>query len=356
MPGSAGLGVGLGQMSFGTGTIVFSGVFHGLMTHFGRGAIVISSLLLSIPTFALSFFVSYPETIGAILSKQKEDTEKEASPLVKEAGVKLPPRILLREPSFLLYILIVFTAQAGFAFMPLFFKLGTSFGRSLELVVMLFQVASLLSTAARLGAGILVDKFSFGADGKFSSGSKNLLQVLFALQSALFVVLIALSNRGHFQASVWMVIAILVTYSAANCSCTLLARDIFSSENSATVFGVGAGLMMGVGEAASTGLGTWLVNRYGSSQGRSGFTLLYAALLVWSLVGFLCAVRIDQCEIAFRKLNTMTSAECEYGATHTMPRVVHLSGNVDPIPILPRCDSHNSSGAGDADFRIVISA
>lgn len=196
MPNNAGLAVGLGQPAFAMGSILFSGCFNSLVHSLRTAnAVRLSGLLLDVPVLFASFLVSWPGT--QICEEECGDQEigytEQASDSTKEEvrGENIQLAVLLRSSCFWLYMLGVFCSQTGFATVPFFFDMGTSFGSRLENVILLFQIVNTAGTLSRLCGGILADSLPIPI-GK--NGTKTLMVILPALQTLAFLSLGIVTN------------------------------------------------------------------------------------------------------------------------------------------------------------------
>jgi len=300
MPNNAGLAVGLGQAAFGLGTTVFSGLFSALTNWYGTyNAVWLSGFILGIPVILATFLVSWPECqmcdeefsaqeMGyTSLSSHPDDCEI--------LGEKLPLAVLSSSSSFFLYIVIVFCSQTGFAMVPFFFDMGTSFGSELDNVILLFQIANIVGTLARLLGGILADFLSIPTG---NNGAKTLMSVLLGLQALAFLSLgIATNFKNSFWVFILASIVLFVTFSGGACISAVLPRQLFGSENAATVYGCGGGIAMGCGESSASFLVANLISRGAKSPIKFRTSFFILALI--SFVGFVSAKCVRKSKEAF---------------------------------------------------------
>lgn len=171
--------------------------------------------------------------------------------------------------------------------------MGNAFGKPSNLIVLCFQVASVLSTIFRLVVGILMDRMKIGT-GIFSKASKNVMALVLIIQTMLFFALPGISSGHHFGAFLIASTGIMVMFAAgAVCACGL-ARDMFGEENSTLVFGVGATIALSFGEFVAGSLITTLRGwRYGLKDIRE-FNMFYMVAGVVNAVGVIVFVALGE--------------------------------------------------------------
>jgi len=175
-------------------------------------------------------------------------------------GTALPWSQLVTLHQFWLYMYICFVAQLGFgACLPWFFSttgvfFDTPAAAAAAGLPLKFAIMNGVGIAARLAAGIAVDVLVVPGSQWLWSGAKNSLVLLMAAQTAVFLAMAAMgggSAGGGFGAFFGALILLYCTFSAAAGNLAVLSREVFAPANGGAVFGVAAGLMMGIGEAAS---------------------------------------------------------------------------------------------------------
>lgn len=226
-------------MCFGLGCAFFSSFFEYLLRNFRCStAFLITAAALAAPSASCIGLLKWPSGPGPLQENVSENTLKDEHHLVIP-WTKLP--FLL---PFWYYVASIFAGQVGYAFIPYFFKIGRSFGKSTDVLVNSFQVAILLSTISRPFVGMLSDSLKWG-HGFFGMGSKNVLIILLILQLTAFVCLVSFST---FLGFVVCSCIVLVVFSGVAVESSILARDMFTPVNSSLVFGFGASIAMGFGE------------------------------------------------------------------------------------------------------------
>jgi len=175
-------------------------------------------------------------------------------------GTALPWSQLVTLHQFWLYMYICFVAQLGFgACLPWFFSttgvfFDTPAAAAAAGLPLKFAIMNGVGIASRFAAGITVDVLVVPGSRWLWSGAKNSLVLLMAAQTAVFLAMAAMggaSAGGGFGAFFGALILLYCTFSAAAGNLAVLSREVFAPANGGAVFGVAAGLMMGIGEAAS---------------------------------------------------------------------------------------------------------
>lgn len=341
MPERPGLAVGCGQMAFGMGAIVFSSVFNALLKAVGCvNALYVTAALWSIPALLSTLCIEWPppDSGGGGGGGGASDSSGDELSL---KPVKISWKVLPFLPSVWLYMGVAFTIQAEFGLVPYFFKIGHSFNKPMHTLVDAFQIANLLGTAGRLFAGILADSLGCGW-GHLFSGAKNLMVILMALQTILFFSLSPLSAAGNFDGFMVVVLLLFIVSGAGACDAAVLARDLFSPANSSIMFGVGAGLTMGIGEAVSAGLLSFVDGMHSSADTiPSSYNVYYFIGGWWSFGGLLCILFVERCEEAFEipGPNGMTTVLVDSGLVHPP---VSAKGSSPPLKI-PGTDNANET-------------
>lgn len=157
---------------------------------------------------------------------------------------------LFYTPKFWVYSFIVFSSQVSYPFFSGYFSIGDSFGVSTESLASSFQKTFLVSTLLRPVGGYLMDLCSWGS-GRFSVGSRNVLFLSLLTEALLLLEMVSASYLEDFSRMQMALAGMFLMYPLV-CSCApVLARDIFGSENSATVFGVGGSCALGAGAFSS---------------------------------------------------------------------------------------------------------
>lgn len=282
-------------MLFGLGSIAFSSTADRLLSIFPVTTVLpISALLLSLPVALVVPFVRWPKHAETSPSPSAEQaTEPEPDALLSP---NLTPRQLPRLPTFWFFVIAVFTLQAGFAFVPFFFRIGRTYGHSRADLVGYFDVAMLVSTLLRPVAGVLADRFRFG-DGPFGMASKNLMTMLLVLQLLLFSVLVPLSSSANFIGYFLAAAALISIFAASACGIAILGRDVFGKRNSSLVYGMGGATAMGFGEFAAGQLIATvdLADEFGTTPDK--YLPYYVIGIVMSSVGLLCCLRIRKYDL-----------------------------------------------------------
>lgn len=308
VPRRRGLAVGCGQASFGLGTIVFSTVFSVLVHQLGAAtAIWCAGMLLGIPALLATMFLSWPKSspIPGDVECRSNEIRMDSS----MAGRKVELKALLRDPPFWQYLALVFCSQTGFAMVPFFFEMGDSYGGKPSTVVLFFQICNAIGTAARLGSGMLSDMLSSGS----TSGARKLMIILLALQTMAFGAL-ALTHESRFTVFAICSILLFVAFAGGACACAVLARDLYGTTNSGTVYAFGAGLAIGFGESIAAQVVTITLNNASIGMGAAKFSSAFWVLTACSLFGFGCAVGVRRSKLAFPRM----ACDVRYGNEHTV--------------------------------------
>lgn len=232
-------------------------------------------------------------------------------------GTALPWSSLVTLHQFWLYMYICLVGQLGFgACLPWFFSTTGVFFDSPAAAAtaglpLKFAVMNGMGIAARLAGGIAVDILVVPGSRWLWSGAKNSLVLLMVVQTGSFLFMAALGGSagpGGFGAFFAALVTLYVAFSATAGNLAVLSREVFSPANGSAVFGVAAGLMMGVGEAVSAG-GIAVLNFEGRRQAatavagltadgvpRSAYNAYYlvaAAASAGALVATLCTHRVE---------------------------------------------------------------
>lgn len=292
-PDHPGLAVGLGQMSFGLGSIIYNSVFTRLLTHTTVSTTLISSAaVLAVPTAIAAFFLEWPSKhvlhpFEEFINNSYDASDSEVS------SVSIPLKKLVLLLPFWFYVLAVLGAQAGFAFIPFFFKISHTFKAPLENIIASFDILFLISTIFRPFAGILADSLKLGT-GQLSIGSKNMMFLLLFMQMVMFMLLVPISAFENYLGFVFASGIILTIFAAGACGASILARDLFGKHNSSLVYGVGGSIAIGVGEFVSGELMNVidLSDKVGTSPNK--FNAFYTVCAVWSALGLLSCLMIQK--------------------------------------------------------------
>lgn len=232
-------------------------------------------------------------------------------------GTALPWSSLVTLHQFWLYMYICLVGQLGFgACLPWFFSTTGVFFDSPEAAAVAglplkFAVMNGVGIAARLAGGIAVDILVVPGSRWLWSGAKNSLVLLMVVQTVSFLAMAVLGGSagpGGFGAFFAALVTLYVAFSATAGNLAVLSREVFSPANGSAVFGVAAGLMMGVGEAISAG-GIAVLNFEGRRQAatavagltadgvpRSAYNAYYlvaAAASAGALGATLCTHRVE---------------------------------------------------------------
>lgn len=305
-PHRPGLAVGLGQMGFGLGSIIYTILFNALLDAFPvTTALYISAVFLTLPVALSVPFLKWPE------SSQKSHSHRGNDANVIGEGQVIPWLSLLSVPLFWYYIGTVCALQAPFALIPFFFKVGLSFGANMKVLVACFDVVFLGSTLLRPVAGVLADSLKVGR-GCFAMGSKNLMGLLLIVQITFFMILLAVTYIESFAGYVIASGILITVFGGGACGASILARDMFGAQNSSLVFGMGAAIGMGIGEFVSNSLFSFfdLSHRYGDTASR--YSPFHVVCVIWSLLGLICCVHIQR-HPAYFSLNGNCSLDIDEG-------------------------------------------
>lgn len=290
--------VGCALLAYGLGTIVQSWVFNKLIATLGIvSALNTTAIGLTAAGLLPTLFLSWPPSTapdGRALA-----TPAEAIPLFRDSdaddtSIRLPWGKLVRLRSFWLYNGAVFSAGAAYALTPFFFKLGHVFGKPDYVMVTIFQVIGAMATVVGLVGGWAADVMRFGT-GFFRSGAKNMTIICMVVQTVLFAALVPLSNTNNFWGfTVASGILIIITASHY-ASSAILANDFFGAVNSCLVFGIGAGLAIGLGE----GLSAELMSAVEAGRDVNvaltpgSYSLFYVVGVIWSMIGLICILAVE---------------------------------------------------------------
>lgn len=300
-PHRPGLAVGIAQMCFGFGTILFSALFNFLNNSYGAvGALYISTVVLTAPCALSSCALKWPESTTCIvaqplnyaLESPHDDGDTYTRPCRAIRWQRLPFL-----SSFWLYMATIFVGQLGYAFLPYYFSIGESFGVSMSVVLLAFQGANLVSTLSRPFAGMLTDALKT-SQGFFSIGTKNVLLILISVQTGLFFLLIPISRAHYFGLFVIASGIILSIFAAFACCASLLAREQFGWKSSTAVFGLGGGIAMCLGEFAAVMMMSACIS---SENGKdtTAYNGFYLVSGMCSLAGLVCCIFVKRCRQAF---------------------------------------------------------
>lgn len=275
------------------GAMFFSVLYELLIELFGcLSALYLSTASLVLVTAAVSFFLKWPPASFSEGAEQHVGSEARSQ---QPISLRRLPSI----PAFWLYVFVIVTADAGFVFIPYFFKVGGSFGRPMHVLVNLFGAAFLVSALTRPLVGFMADSFRHG-EGRFSIASKNSVVMLLFLQTGLFLVLIPTSFFGNFIASILCITLLFVLFTSMGCVAPILARDLFGPTNSALVFGAGGVIGFGVGEYVAAKMMSVVVG-IGLDEGSSPslYIPFYVICVFWSVGGLMCSLMLTKCSEAF---------------------------------------------------------
>lgn len=290
VPQNSGLAIGICQMSYGFGAIVFSDVFSRFKSSMSPAdAVYATSAVISLPILASVMLVEWPPH-SLMLCR----SESEESALISSSGdgTLLSWKILPRLPVFWLFIFTVSSAQTGEAFYPFFFDIGHSYHVSLPVQVRCFQIINFLSTICRPFVGGMYERLRTKIGPE--SSPRVALMTLLSLQllAFLFLALIPL-----YEAVVIFGGLVVVLFAAGACVAMTGARDLFGKKNSALVFGVGGSLAMGIGECISVSMMKVLGGgREVFSQTRMNF---YQFAAIWTAFGLIGCFFLEKCREAF---------------------------------------------------------
>lgn len=293
MPDAPGTAVGLGQLSFGFGSIFSAWVYHMLISIYGVGqALCVSAIVSGIVSFVASMFISWNPNSNKKTFEGVDET-RERTALLQNPEIRIPWSKLIISYQFWLYIVVVLTAGASYAFIPYYFKLGRLFGATPSELIWYFQLTSLAATVFGMVSSMWTEKLSVGTNGPFSSGARNLMGLFLIFQTIFMGSLIWISQKQQFGLFV-IAIAILKMIMASHAGCAVLvARDVFGEVNSCIVFGIGGGLALGGGEGLSAATMTLVESWIAGTDGRpipGDYNAFYIIATVWSVIGTLCLV------------------------------------------------------------------
>lgn len=306
-PSRPGLTTGLGQMALSAGCILISSFYDRLIS--SRGCVqtfyIMAVMFCLISSFPM-FMLRWPDRQH--LLEQGSDSlldPLDDCDLLATENVRIPWQKLSTLPIFWLFLFIVFTSAAPFALLAFFFKIGHVFLVPSSQILRHFQTVTVLSSCVSVLLIFLTDYARFGSR-YFSSGAKNILTIMFILQSVLFIMLIPLSISSNFTMFIVVVTILLVMMASYNGCAAILVRDMFGSANAMVVFGMGAGIGMGSGEFLSTELMYFVESvSGGSSQGYlepKSYIVFYAIAALWSMLGLVALLFVHRCDLAFRSI------------------------------------------------------
>ncbi|KAK1867923.1 hypothetical protein I4F81_010420 [Pyropia yezoensis] len=297
-----GLATGVGMTAFGGGGMVFAAVFASLVRHLGAvGAVYATAALWAVPCLALTPWLSFPPEVDGPDAGGGEGVASAADPataLLSEAGAGPAATAAMATA----------TVQAGGGYGVFFDSPEAAAVAGLPLK---FAVMNGVGIAARLAGGIAVDILVVPGSRWLWSGAKNSLVLLMVVQTVSFLAMAVLGGSagpGGFGAFFAALVTLYVAFSATAGNLAVLSREVFSPANGSAVFGVAAGLMMGVGEAISAG-GIAVLNFEGRRQAatavagltadgvpRSAYNAYYlvaAAASAGALGATLCTHRVE---------------------------------------------------------------
>ncbi|GAB0497267.1 hypothetical protein MMPV_008591 [Pyropia vietnamensis] len=238
------------------------------------------------------------------------------------SGTALPWSSLLTLHQFWLYMYVCLVGQLGFgACLPWFFSttgvfFDTPTAAAAAGLPLKFAIMNGVGIAARLAGGIAVDVLVVPGSTWLWSGAKNSLVLLMVVQTGAFLTMAALSSAtgsGGFGAFFAALVTLYVAFSATAGNLAVLSREVFSPANGSAVFGVAAGLMMGVGEAVSASgiavlnfegrravaAGTAMGSLTADGVPRSAYNAYYLAAAAASAVALVATLVTHRVEAAF---------------------------------------------------------
>lgn len=292
VPHNPGIAIGICQMAYGFGAVVFSDVFSRFESIMNpTEAVYATSALISLPILASVMLVEWPP-VSLILPH----TESEETTLINRSddGILLSWKILPRLPVFWLYIFTVSSAQAGEAFYPYFFDIGHSYHVPMQVQVWCFQIVNVLSTICRPFAGGFYERLQTRIGSE--SSARVSLMALLGTQFLAFLLLTLIPSYGAF---VLFGCLVVVLFAAGSCVAMMAARDLFGTKNSALVFGVAGSLAMGIGECIAV---TTMKLLGGGSEISSHTSMnYYDFAAIWTAFGLTGCFFLRKCREAFHQ-------------------------------------------------------
>lgn len=300
-PNQAGLAVGIGQVFECLGTVLSMQAFHCLTATFGVSrALIITGPLLSLLSLIPAMLSRIPNARDVHpRSMHAERGYEDSCFQCCGKGVKLHWSVIIGLRDFWLYVFIVFSGGVSYCFNPFFFKLGVLFKQPTSTLVRIYQAIDIGSSLICFIAAASVDRLRTGV-GFWFSGARNLIMLFMLLQCSLFFALTFMTSNGWFGGFVVMKALLKVFMVCHEIFASLLARDFFGSANLGFVFGIGAGLAIGSGEACSA----WLLSavevimkwRKGSTidsaLGASDYNGFFIVAACWSFLGLVSVVAL----------------------------------------------------------------
>lgn len=274
-------------MAFSLGSAAFSAIFGALQNYLGTVQALHASAALIFPICALgTVLLEWPHSPPISAPGQTLDLQHH-----RDMFPKLGWHHLLYLPPFWLYIFVIFTAQAGYAFILYFFSMGHKFGQSSHVVLIAFQCIAVVSTLSRPAFGLITNTFKT-TSGIFSMASTNMMLVMLFAQAGLYFLLIPISDASSFWAFCVTVGLLLVGFSGGACAISTLAHEQFGIENSSLILGVGGSISMGLGESFAIALVSAFLGDDISSGNASSYNVYYVMAGFWSIFGVFSCVGI----------------------------------------------------------------
>lgn len=325
VPRRKGLAVGFGQFSMGLGTILLTQAFNTLISAVGVcKALVYIGGVLTLISLIPTGLLFWPEEDSCHSSnvmkaaKKKEVTaniSSESSPLLchpctelhdikttPEKALHLSWRQIVKSKDFWHYIVIVLTAGASYAFNPFYYKLGLLFSQPMERLVHMFQITDIIATILSLVASSVTDVLH-SSQGYWFSGARNLILIFLSTQTILFWWMTWLTLKRNFWGFLIVKSLLKIVMTCHGGCASLLARDFFGAPNSCLVFGLGAGLALGIGEGISAWLMSAVENFAHSQNGPNlvpeDYNPFFVFAGVWTFLGLVCNIMIQKSRLAF---------------------------------------------------------
>lgn len=288
-PNNSGVAVGVGNAAFGLGTVGLTELFSILIARTSHvTAIYLASAILGAGAVLPAMLMRLP-------SRHEIPVPEEQSSLLQEHDreERLPWYTLARLPNFWFYIFAVFSTSVTYMLNPYYFKLGQLFNRPLDELVLYFNISNLVATFCGLFITALTDVAGFGT-GFFFSGSRNIMTVFMMVQALVLLLSIIVNNTLNFTAFV-VIKALMKVIVTCHIGCAvLLAKDMFGPVNSCIVFGFGAGLALGSGEAASAWLMATVEAVFQPISAPSDYNAFYWIAAIWSTLGLISVVAVKK--------------------------------------------------------------
>lgn len=287
-PHRPGLAVACGQTAFGLGTVFLTEIFSWLIGSLNHAtSIFLASSILSVSAILPTVLMRWPSEGEVLNSEELEPLH--VQPVQVE---KMPWPRLLRLPNFWLYLFAVFSTSCSYMLNPYFFKIGMLFNQPFNELVMLFNVTNVASLICALFCTSLTDVLSYS--GFWFSGAKNLMIVFMLMQAFLMFMVILVNNAMQFWAFMVVKALLKIIMTCHVGYAAILARDLFGKNNSCVVFGFGAGLALGCGEASSAWLMAAVEAMKGTVSLPSDYNPFYWMAGIWSSLGLLCTILVDK--------------------------------------------------------------